>query len=98
MARLDHHDDDEDRAGLDDGAVPPRRLRLKLKTCDDVAAELARLYREGKTGRRDVAECSRLANILQILGRMIEGSQLERRLEALEAAQQQDRERWPARH
>ena len=64
-------------------AAPPR-LRLKLQTIDDVRAEMARLYREGKAGTRDVGEVSKLANVLALLGRMIEGSDLERRIAALE--------------
>ena len=61
------------------------RLRLKLATSQDVCRELARLYREGKAGQREVTDVSRLANVLQILGRLIETSDLEKRLEALEA-------------
>jgi hypothetical protein len=51
---------------------------------DDVKRELARLYREAKSGRRDVADASRLGNLLAILGRLIEGADLERRIEELE--------------
>ena len=64
--------------------VEPRRVRCKLNSIDDVKAKLGRIYREAKGGTRDVADVSKLANILSILGRMIEGSDLERRLEALE--------------
>ena len=67
-------------------AAPPR-LRLKLKTIDDVRAEMARLYREGKAGLRDVADVSRLANVLSLLGRLIEGSDLEKRLTAIEESE-----------
>ncbi|HEX8373586.1 MAG TPA: hypothetical protein VF606_00215 [Geminicoccaceae bacterium] len=49
-----------------------------------VRRELARLYREARAGELDVAAASRLANVLQILGRMIEGSEIEARVEALE--------------
>ncbi|QRM21103.1 hypothetical protein GBK02_15390 [Dechloromonas sp. TW-R-39-2] len=61
-------------------------MRLPLKTAENVRVELARLYREGKAGKRSVADVSRLANVLQILGRMIETSDLEQRIEMLEAA------------
>ena len=64
-------------------ATPPR-LRLKLNSIDDVKAEMARLYREGKAGQRDVQDVSRLANVLALLARMIEGSDLEKRIAALE--------------
>jgi hypothetical protein len=63
---------------------PTPRLRLPLATVQDVRRELARLYREGKSGVRDVAEVSRLANVLQILSRCIADSDLERRIELLE--------------
>ena len=64
-------------------ATPPR-LRLKLNSIDDVKAEMARLYREGKAGQRDVQDVSRLANVLALLARMIESGDLERRIAALE--------------
>ncbi len=79
--------DHETRADTGADDKPPSRLRLPLATMDDVRRELARLYREGKSGRRDVADVSRLANVLQILSRVIEGSTLEARVEALEAAE-----------
>ena len=75
------------RADADDPADPPARLRLKLSTVGDVSRELARLYRDAKAGRRDVADASKLANILSILGRLIEGAELERRVEELERRQ-----------
>ena len=65
-------------------AVAPPRLRCKLSTVKDVRGELARLYREGKAGQRDIADVSRLANVLSILGRMIEGADFEDRLQKLE--------------
>lgn len=63
----------------------PPRLRLPLATAQDVTRELARLYREGKSGQRDIQAVSRLANVLQILNRCIEGSEFEKRLEKLES-------------
>jgi len=62
----------------------PPRLRLRLSTAQDVTKELGRLYREGKSGQRDIQDVSRLANVLQILNRCIEGSTFEQRLEKLE--------------
>lgn len=64
--------------------APPARVRLKLSTADDVRRELARLYRDGKSGSRDVGDVSRLANVLQILSRCIETGDLERRINELE--------------
>ena len=72
--------------------TPPRvaagpRLRLRLNSIDDVKKELGRLYREGKAGKRDVGNVSRLANVLSIMGRLIEGSELEARIAAIEKQQ-----------
>ncbi|WP_418646875.1 hypothetical protein ACNQFN_14815 [Thauera butanivorans] len=50
----------------------------------DLQNELARLYRAAKAGDMAVADASRLANILQILARLIEGADLEKRIAALE--------------
>ena len=57
---------------------------MKLDTVLRVRRELARVYREARVGALDVAEASKLANILQIMGRMIETSEVEARLDALE--------------
>lgn len=63
----------------------PRRVRVKLETVTDARKEMSKLYREARAGKIDIADASRLANILMLIGRMIEGSDIERRLEALEA-------------
>lgn len=75
------------RTTSSDATDPPGRLRLKLATADDVRRELGRIYREGKSGQRDIADVSRLANVLQILNRCIEAGDLERRIEALETTE-----------
>ncbi|WP_205854887.1 hypothetical protein [Piscinibacter defluvii] len=87
MAERDTSRSHETRADARDSTDPPvgeKRLRLPLKTIDDVKAELARLYREGKAGRRAIGDVSRLANVLGILGRLIESEDLAARIEALE--------------
>lgn len=66
-----------------------RTVRAKLKSIGDVAHELAKLYREARSGRLDVADASRLANMLYILSRILETSELEKRVDALEARQGQ---------
>lgn len=58
--------------------------RAKLSTVSDVSKELAKLYREARSGRIDVADGSRLANMLSILSRMLSDSELEARVEELE--------------
>lgn len=66
---------------------PPRRkaFRAKLNTVRDVQNQIARLYREARSGTIKVEDASRLANVLSILGRMIEGGDVEERIVALEA-------------
>lgn len=76
---------DETRSPPRGGHEPPSRLRLKLATAEDVRRELARVYREARGKRMDVADASRLANILQILSRCIEVGDLEERIRKLEA-------------
>ena len=56
----------------------------RLDKVAGVRRELARLCREARASGMDVGDASKLANILQILGRMIEGAELERRLGELE--------------
>jgi hypothetical protein len=63
----------------------PRRSRATLRTLDDVAVELARLYRRAERGQISTADASRLAYILTSLGKVIEASVIETRLTALEA-------------
>jgi hypothetical protein len=72
------------------GCLPPIP-RVQLDSLARVRRAMARLYVEGKHGRRDVQDVSRLANVLALIGRMIEGAELERRIERLEQTQAQPR-------
>jgi hypothetical protein len=63
---------------------PVRRYRARLQSIGDVQSQLARLFREARSGAIRVEDASRLANILAILGRMIADSDLETRIAALE--------------
>jgi hypothetical protein len=76
-----------DEAG-EEAAAPlgGRRLRLPLRTIGDVQTEMARLYRSAKGGAVPVGDASKLANILALLGRLIEGADLEERIRRLEEA------------
>ena len=75
----------------DDDNTPRRPSRLRLDTVDRVRRELVRLYKEGRDGKRDTQDVSRLANVLALIARMIEGGQLEARIAALEAAAKEQR-------
>ena len=65
----------------------PRRRRVQLDSIARVRRETAKLYVEARDGRRDVSDASKLGNLLAIIARMLEGSDLERRIEAIEAAE-----------
>ena len=75
------------RASVEDDVAPPvpkQYARAKLASATDVSRELAKLYREARSGRIDVSDASRLANMLSILARILSDSELEARIEALE--------------
>lgn len=62
-----------------------RSHRAKLTSVRDVSAELAKLYREARGGKIETADASRLGNLLAIVARILSDSELEARIEALEA-------------
>ena len=75
----------------------PRRTRARLDTLVRVRRELTRIYTSARDGERDVSDASKLGNLLGLLGRMIEGGELERRIEALEVAQVSRLRQWVRR-
>lgn len=56
------------------GDPPPRRSRAILRTLDDVAVELARLYRRAERGQIPTADASRLAYMLTSLAKVMEAA------------------------
>ena len=86
MADFDAINFEETRMSTEKSAKPPR-LRLKLRTIDDCAVELAKLYKAAKAGEIETADASRLGNLLSILSRMIQGGELERRITRLEESE-----------
>lgn len=64
-----------------------KRYRCKLDTMKDVKAEMARVYREARSGIVDVQDATKLTWCLQAVGKVIEGSDLEKRIEILEYEQ-----------
>jgi hypothetical protein len=79
----------------DDGGegIPPRgRCRLRLDSLDRVRREMAKLYRAAAYERtRDVNDASKLGHLLTMIARILEASDLERRVVALEQQARQDR-------
>ena len=78
--------------------APPLRLRMRLSSIGDVKLELARLYRETRANKVATQDASRMANMLLILGRLIEGSDVEARLDALETQQRKENPTWSTQH
>ena len=56
----------------------------RLHDMRSLKRELGHLYREARLGKVDVADASKLANILGILARIIQNSDIEDRVAALE--------------
>ena len=66
----------------------PRGVRIgPLLTPGDVKVEAGRLYKAARRGEVPPADASRLASVLALIARVIEGADLETRIEALERAQ-----------
>lgn len=64
---------------------PARRYRAKLATVADVNREIQRIYREARSALIPVDHASKYANILSIIARIHESSDLEARIAALES-------------
>jgi hypothetical protein len=89
-------DDDEDAndgaAEAGAGTFPRGRSRVRLDSLDRVRREMARLYKAAAYDNlRNVGDASKLAHILTMIARILEASDLERRVQALEAATRQER-------
>jgi len=67
---------------------PPRRrgARITLNSASAIARELARVYRDARTGRLPTTDATKLAHVLDVLRRCLETSDLEQRLSAVEAS------------
>jgi hypothetical protein len=63
-----------------------KRYRTKLDTMADCRREMARVYREARSGTIDPQDATKFTWCLQAIGKVIESSDIETRIEALEAA------------
>ena len=60
------------------------RYRAPLDTVGAVRREMAKIYRESRSGILDVQDLTKLMYCLNIIGKTIETSDLEKRIETLE--------------
>ena len=60
------------------------RYRAKLETLQDIKKEMSRLYRDTRSGLVHVQDATKLTWCLQALSKVIESSDLEKRIEVLE--------------
>ena len=60
-----------------------RYFRINLKRLDGVRNEMARVYRAMKSGELDGTDGTKRAYMLSLIGKLIEASELERRIAAL---------------
>lgn len=66
---------------------PPRQKgSIALTKMHHIRSELANIYREARSGKIDLGDATKLTYILREIGRVIEGSDLEERIAALEQA------------
>lgn len=63
----------------------PARRKAQLTSLDGVRTEMARVYRDAESGKRDSAEASKLVYILGQIGKILELTEIESRLKTLEA-------------
>jgi len=70
--------------------LPPQkgqRYRCKLDSMQDVKREMAKIYRESRSEMIDPVSATKLVWILQAVSKVIEGTDLEKRIETLESKQ-----------
>jgi hypothetical protein len=67
--------------------TPKLRKRYKLHTIEEVRREMARVYRDARTGAIDAKLGARLAYMLTQIAQLIESGELEKRVRELEARQ-----------
>ena len=66
------------------GTCTPTPPKIKLNALEDVRREMASVYREARGGIMDASEAGRLAYILSGIGKLIEATDIEKRLDQME--------------
>lgn len=70
--------------------TPPQRYRCKLQTAADCRKQMARIFRESRSGLIDVQEAAKLTWILSSIANTIKINELEIRILAVEQAAEGD--------
>jgi hypothetical protein len=63
---------------------PPRRRRPDLATLSAVRREMGRVYRDMRAKKIESQDGTRFVYVLTAIGKLIEGSEMQKRVEALE--------------
>jgi hypothetical protein len=66
------------------GTCTPTPPKIKLNRLEDIRLEMAKVYRDARGGRMDASEAGRLTYILIGIGKLIEATDIERRLVQME--------------
>jgi hypothetical protein len=64
--------------------APPRRRRPDLATLSAVRREMGRVYRDMRAKKIESQHGTRLTYVLTAIGKLTEGSEMQKRVEALE--------------
>lgn len=70
---------------VSNSAMPQKRYRCRLTTLAEVRHEMSRVYRETRSGLIASGDGYKLTVMLQSIGKVIEGSDLEQRISQLES-------------
>ena len=74
----------------------PGRRKAQLNSLEGIRREMARIYRDAESGKRESADASKLVYILGQIGRVLEVVEIDTRLRALET--QRHGKQLPAPH
>ncbi len=61
-----------------------RPKQIALKSIDDVRLEASAVYRQMRSGQIEASDGTKLIYVLSAIGKLIEGADMEARIEALE--------------
>ena len=76
-------------------APTPSRRRLRLTTVGGVRREMAAVYTDARSGRLDPTAASKLTYMLTSIAKVMEVSDFEARIAALEAGRSQQQQGTP---